>query len=742
MFSASAESPASGKLKRTRTDCDGVEFEQRLMPTPNGVNEAFHESCKNCTVGSGCSRCKMKRNQANKNARKKAKKLVLGASDEDEDEVVRREARNAHRRQSRAADPEREQKNAERGLNYQGLCQNELDGAEKLTEEASQAADEGKQDICAYKMKLAMDRIGDCIARKCARAYCVRAIIVLTGLNGIPADADEALGLLKVSADMGFAEAHLELGRALERPTAWRESWATTLEVDIPASQLHFKEAMAGCKCWTRGQCHHVDAALHARVELADSLRRQGDHHRALFLYQEAAAVEDDDTECRKFSLLRIGIAHEEGLGCEINLAESVRYIVQAAEEGERQAAYIIARLFSAGLGGCSKDLAQTRKYLKQSAELGYLDALIALAEALEHGFYGFVVNEMESLRFMRRAANEGSPEAQFKLHIMYQYRGALGDWRTVSQKSRLLSLAEKSGNIDALLTYCSESLGLCDGDEDKRCLVYQTMVVEIEERGREGNDAVELFQRGHRMKVSFPSSIHQKVRFPAISAPLVAGEPFDAHQSLNNAEAVVGCVCLLRRGTDTDQVLQQVACAEACGAVAVLLVDSKLKPHEDYTKICFRHCLPDVEAEAGMCPPDPWQVWESRSSPEDVFFYDTTEDPASECISWKIPEWRSVPAYLVSNAMGTAMQEKLEVQGTLSHFCFVNALWHSINETGQLQETCAMRPSEEHVEDDEEGEVDSDGPGDDGSEDPEEEDQGEPDEEEEEHEEEEEEAR
>ena len=77
MFSASAESPASGKLKRTRTDCDGVEFEQRLMPTPNGVNEAFHESCKNCTVGSGCSRCKMKRNQANKNARKKAKKLVL-----------------------------------------------------------------------------------------------------------------------------------------------------------------------------------------------------------------------------------------------------------------------------------------------------------------------------------------------------------------------------------------------------------------------------------------------------------------------------------------------------------------------------------------------------------------------------------------------------------------------------------------------------------------------------------------
>ena len=87
-------------------------------------------------------------------------------------------------------------------------------------------------------------------------------------------------------------------------------------------------------------------------------------------------------------------------------------------------------------------------------------------------------------------------------------------------------------------------------------------------------------------------------------------------------------------------------------------------------------------------------------------------------------------------------MQEKLEIQGTLSHLCFVNALWHSINETGQLQETCAMRPSEEHVENDEEEEVDSDGPGDDGSEEPEEEGQGEPDKKEEEHEEEEEEAR
>jgi hypothetical protein len=56
-----------------------------------------------------------------------------------------------------------------------------------------------------------------------------------------------------------------------------------------------------------------------------------------------------------------------------------------------------------------------------------------------------------------------------------------------------------------------------------------------------------------------------------------------------------------------------------------------------------------------------------------------------------------------VSHAVGNVLQEWLELQGTLSHFSFVNSYLvfrHSTNETGKLRETRAFRSLKELEED------------------------------------------
>jgi TPR repeat protein len=469
-----------------------------------------------------------------------------------------------------------------------------------------------------------MGIICDCKGLNCAEAFHDHALILLTGVNGISVDPNEALALFKVAAGMGLAAAHLELGRAfeggvgcsLERDGCWGG-----VSVDIPASQSHFESALGGCKCWTRSPCNHDEAARHAKVELAISLQKHGDKQRALLLFQEAAAVEQDATGCRPFALYRLGFAHQEGQGCEIDETEAIRYYVMAAEEGHGNAAFHLMVHFSKGVPlGCTEDCwAQTRRYLERAEYLGHSSGMAWLARARYSGRLGYDMHSIETLQLLVQAAVEGNPGAQFQLHVWYQLDALVGIATITSkeQRSCVILLAEKSGNIDALLSFCTDGLRrVCKELEGGlNYQLYQALTAEIEERVSEGKKAVQLFELGRRVQVSFPALTCNKVRFPDISAPLVAGEPIDGLQSLTNGEALAGCVCLFQRGTDYTQ---QVARAEACGAVAVLLVEPHENDDEDEDE-CFFLSPIFVEAEdvaeADMSPPPPWQLKEISSS-------------------------------------------------------------------------------------------------------------------------------
>lgn len=115
-------------------------------------------------------------------------------------------------------------------------------------------------------------------------------------------------------------------------------------------------------------------------------------------------------------------------------------YYRRAAEAGDRDAGWMLARLLRNGSGGPA-DLAEALRWTRIAAEAGQSDAMFALANLYASGGDGLQPDETQALLWYRRAAEKNQPEALQALGLAYT-RGELGLPRDEQRGRELIAVS------------------------------------------------------------------------------------------------------------------------------------------------------------------------------------------------------------------------------------------------------------------------------------------------------------
>ena len=115
-------------------------------------------------------------------------------------------------------------------------------------------------------------------------------------------------------------------------------------------------------------------------------------------------------------------------------------YYRRAAEAGDRDAGWMLARLLRNGSGGPA-DAAEALLWTRIAAEVGQSDAMFALANFYADGGDGLPPDEAQALLWYRRAAEKNQPEALQALGLAYT-RGELGLPRDEQRGRELIAVS------------------------------------------------------------------------------------------------------------------------------------------------------------------------------------------------------------------------------------------------------------------------------------------------------------
>jgi TPR repeat protein len=131
--------------------------------------------------------------------------------------------------------------------------------------------------------------------------------------------------------------------------------------------------------------------------------------------YLEQAAEEGD-----RDAALMIGAAYHFGWSGIVDQKRAVKYLRMAANANDREAAFTLAYLASQGIG-MERDPAEAERLVQQAADAGHF-----LAQPLLGMYYlsqyvsGWIADPAPALRWLGRAAEQGHPEATMLLGSFY----------------------------------------------------------------------------------------------------------------------------------------------------------------------------------------------------------------------------------------------------------------------------------------------------------------------------------
>lgn len=439
--------PNGTEVRRVRAKVEGgtVEIIQRLEPTPTKNGEAWYdEPCSKCHVGRRCSRCKTRINKAIQNSRAKRKLEALQQSDPAQVEAKTTMVNTARRSDYRE--------------NYRSLAKVAMRQARDLMESADKHGRDllermsdspggslgSRFDVksAAYsefwrdnKKAAAKKHLIAACAENCAEAHYKLAIMMLIDST---ADRPEAFRLLNKAAEMGYADAHMELARSLDggRVTG-RGGWhcskfhigteisADDLGADEDLAVQHYRGAALGCNCWGREQCDHDFSGAQA-----EALRNLS------YVYEDGLLGREVDGEEAKKLLLKAAVlgsikaqyclAHSFSVGLEIDLEEARKWYRIAAKNEDGDAQWVLGRASEKGMLGIEVDLEEAMKWYQMAAQNGQDRAQRTLALCYEYGEMGLEINFEEAASWYDEAAKSGDLFAQYTLGGAYQF-GHLG---------------------------------------------------------------------------------------------------------------------------------------------------------------------------------------------------------------------------------------------------------------------------------------------------------------------------
>lgn len=115
-----------------------------------------------------------------------------------------------------------------------------------------------------------------------------------------------------------------------------------------------------------------------------------------------------------------IGIAYKCGIGVVQDHASSVKWFRKAAEQGEGDAQFNLARLYGSEVNGVYKpgravpaNDVEALEWYQRSAEQGHTQAQLKLGELYFAGAHGVPRNEVQAYKWIRLAARSGEPTAE-----------------------------------------------------------------------------------------------------------------------------------------------------------------------------------------------------------------------------------------------------------------------------------------------------------------------------------------
>ena len=154
------------------------------------------------------------------------------------------------------------------------------------------------------------------------------------------------------------------------------------------------------------------------------------------------ASVGDEEAQ------LSVGLAYETGTKAKVSKVEAAKWYRKAADQGNIEAKYRLARLLQEGEGGVAKDVNAAAKLYQEAAAAGNIEAQNWLGYSYEHGL-GLAVDYAKAAEWYRKAADAGLAIARNNLGLLYLNGKGLS--RDYEQAFKLFDEAAKQGDMWAI---------------------------------------------------------------------------------------------------------------------------------------------------------------------------------------------------------------------------------------------------------------------------------------------------
>ena len=152
-----------------------------------------------------------------------------------------------------------------------------------------------------------------------------------------------------------------------------------------------------------------------ALMDKGDAAYRLGDLASAMQWYREAAQAGFAPAQAKLAFVLDYSGQNE----------EATAWFAKAAEQGNAEGQFGLARMLAAG-AGIARDPAQALRWMKAAADQDFPPALSGLALWLEGGLKGIAADAKGAARYWHRAAELGDHGAMQRLSVAYR-KGELG---------------------------------------------------------------------------------------------------------------------------------------------------------------------------------------------------------------------------------------------------------------------------------------------------------------------------
>ena len=250
---------------------------------------------------------------------------------------------------------------------------------------------------------------------------------------GVNTNLELATRWFRVSADLGYSPAMVELGKMYVMgrgvPTNYVEAakwyhkaadlgnvWAINYLGDMYSCGLgvptNHVEAMTLYR--KAANLGHAHAMVGVGRMYADGLSEPTNHVEAVKWYRKAADMGDAG------AMILLGLMYVDGCGVMQDQVEAAKWFHKAASQGQGTAMYILGMSYQNGLG-VTRDETKALNWYRKAAEFGSPSAMTALGEMYARGG-GMTKDEGEAVKWFHKADELGDLRAASDLGVMYEY--------------------------------------------------------------------------------------------------------------------------------------------------------------------------------------------------------------------------------------------------------------------------------------------------------------------------------